>query len=156
MAKYDDVMNDYDAYIEEQLGLIDLDKLRPYRVLINTGNGKGGPMINAFEKHLPFDIVKLNNIPDATYPFGAPDLGEAYLKQTAEAVRKEDADLGVAFNADMSDVRFFDEKGNVLTAEAVDQILEKGAKAEEAIGKWLVLMAQLSLSEGKTLSELAK
>lgn len=155
MAKYDDVMNDYDAYIEEQLGLIDLDKLRPYRVLVNTGNGKGGPMINAFEKHLPFDLVKLNNIPDASYPFGAPDLGEAYLAQTAEATRREDADLGVAFNADMSDLRFFDETGHVLAEDAVAKILAQGRKAEEAIGKWLVLMAQLSLSDGKKLSELA-
>ena len=56
-----DILEDY---VEHILSYVDVKKLKPFKVVANTGNGAAGPIINALEKHLPFDIVKVNNIPD--------------------------------------------------------------------------------------------
>lgn len=100
-------------YIADILSHIDLDRLKPFRVVANTGNGAAGPVINAIEKKLPFDIVKVNNIPDGNFPNGEPDpLLPENREATAKAILESEADLGAAWNCDFSRCILFDERGN--------------------------------------------
>ena len=50
-----------DEYIEHLLTYVDVKALKPFKIVVNTGNGAAGPIINALEKHLPFDMVKVYN-----------------------------------------------------------------------------------------------
>ena len=56
-----DVMQDY---IKRLLSYVDVKNLKPFKIVINTGNGSAGPIINELEKFLPFEIIKIHNDPD--------------------------------------------------------------------------------------------
>ena len=58
-------------YVEHILSYVDVSKLKPFKVVANTGNGAAGPIINELAKHLPFDIIKVYNEPDGNFPNGA-------------------------------------------------------------------------------------
>ncbi|MFV0636917.1 phosphomannomutase [Mitsuokella sp. WILCCON 0060] len=107
-----DVMDDYIDYL---LSYVDLSALKPFKVVANTGNGSAGPVINAIEKKLPFDIVKIHNIPDGDFPNGVPNpLLPENREATAKIVREEEADLGVAWDGDFDRCFLFDKDGNCI------------------------------------------
>lgn len=143
-SEKEDITEDYIAYL---LAQIDLDKLKPFKVVANTGNGAAGPVINAIEKKLPFDIVKVNNIPDGNFPNGEPDpLLLENREATAKAVLESEADLGVAWNCDFSHCVLFDEHGNCLEYGQLE--------SDSSMLSWLRVMERLSQSSGKMLSTL--
>lgn len=136
-----------EAYIADILSHINLDKLKPFRIVANTVNGAAGPVINAIEKKLPFDIVKVNNIPDGNFPNGGPDpLLPENREATARAVLENEADLGIAWSCDFSHCVLFDEQGQCIEACSMP--------AEGGMLSWLRVMERLSQSKGKTISEL--
>lgn len=107
-----DIMDEYIAHL---LSYINLKELKPYRLVANTGNGAGGPLINAIEKKLPFDIIKVNNIGDGNFPNGVPNpLLVENRAATAKAVIENDADLGIAWDGDVDRCFLFDEKGEFI------------------------------------------
>lgn len=107
-----DILEDY---VEHILSYVDVKKLKPFKVVANTGNGAAGPIINALEKHLPFDIVKVNNIPDGNFPNGVPNpILQENRESTAKVVRETGADVGVAWDGDFDRCFLFDENGGFI------------------------------------------
>ncbi len=107
-----DILEDY---VEHILSYVDVKKLKPFKVVANTGNGAAGPIINALEKHLPFDIVKVNNIPDGNFPNGVPNpILQENRASTAKVVRETGADVGVAWDGDFDRCFLFDENGGFI------------------------------------------
>lgn len=110
--EYIDVLEEYVKHI---LTYIDLKDLKPFKIVANTGNGAAGPIINAMEKYLPFDIVKVYNEPDGNFPNGVPNpILEENREATAKVVRETDADVGIAWDGDFDRCFLFDEKGNFI------------------------------------------
>ena len=107
-----DILHDY---IKRILSYVDVKNLKPFKVVINTGNGSAGPVINELEKFLPFEIVKVHNNTNGFFPNGVPNpfLQDA-RSETSEAVIKNSADCGVAFDGDFDRCFLFDEKGNFI------------------------------------------
>lgn len=104
-----------EEYVEHILSYVDVKKLKPFKVVANTGNGAAGPIINALEKHLPFDIVKVNNIPDGNFPNGVPNpILQENRESTAKVVRETGADVGVAWDGDFDRCFLFDENGGFI------------------------------------------
>lgn len=104
-----------EAYIAHILSYVDVKKLKPYRIVANTGNGAAGPIINELEKHLPFEIVKVHNEPDGTFPNGVPNpLRQENREATIQAVRAAKADVGVAWDGDFDRCFLFDENGGFI------------------------------------------
>jgi len=107
-----DIMPDY---VEHLLTYINFDVLKPLRIVVNPGNGCAGPVIDALEKLLPFEFIKLNHNPDGTFPQGIPNpILLENQEVTAAAVRKHRADLGIAWDGDFDRCFFFDEKGEFI------------------------------------------
>ncbi len=103
------------AYIHHLLGYIDLDALRPLKIVVNAGNGGAGPVIDALERHLPFQFIKIHHEPDGTFPHGIPNpLLPECRDATARAVREHRADLGLAWDGDFDRCFFFDETGRFI------------------------------------------
>lgn len=104
-----------DVYVDHILSYIDLSQLKPFKVVANTGNGAAGPIINALEKKLPFDIVKVCNEPDGNFPNGVPNpILPENREATAKVVRESGADVGVAWDGDFDRCFLFDEKGSFI------------------------------------------
>jgi len=102
-------------YVEHILSYVDVSKLKPFKVVANTGNGAAGPIINELAKHLPFDIIKVYNEPDGNFPNGVPNpILPENREATAKVVREQHADVGVAWDGDFDRCFLFDEKGGFI------------------------------------------
>lgn len=107
-----DVLHDY---IKKILSYVDVKKFKPLKVVINTGNGAAGPIINELEKFLPFEIIKIFNNTNGYFPNGVPNplLKESRVA-TSNAVIEHGANCGIAFDGDFDRCFLFDEQGNFI------------------------------------------
>lgn len=102
-------------YVQHLLGYVDIPKLKPLKVVVNAGNGGAGVVIDAIEKHLPFEFIKVHHEPDGNFPNGIPNpLLEENRPATIEAVKKHKADFGVAWDGDFDRCFLFDEHGGFI------------------------------------------
>jgi len=85
------------------------------KVVVNPGNGAAGPLVAALEPHLPFELIKLHFQPDGSFPNGIPNpLLPENRGATAEAVKQQGADFGVAWDGDFDRCFLFDENGGFI------------------------------------------
>jgi phosphomannomutase len=119
---------------------VDSTKLKPLKIVINSGNGAAGPTVDAInkkfiEKGVQTNFVFVHHEPDPTFPNGIPNpLLKENRSSTANAVIAEKADFGVAFDGDFDRCFFFDHSGDFIPGEYVVGLLaevflnkEKGA-----------------------------
>ena len=119
-----------DEYIKHLLGYVDAERLRPLRIVVNAGNGCAGPVIDMLEEHLPFTFVKINHEPDGDFPSGIPNpLLPENRTATADAVKKEKADLGIAWDGDFDRCFLFDEHGRFIEGYYIVGLLAKAMLA---------------------------
>ncbi len=107
--------HDKSAYIRHLLAQVNLDLLQPMTLVVNSGNGCAGPVIDLLEQHLPFTFIRLNHEPDGTFPNGVPNpLLPEKREATAAAVREHGADLGIAWDGDFDRCFLYDETGRFI------------------------------------------
>jgi len=86
--------------------------LKPFRIVVDAGNGCAGPVIDALEPFLPFEFIKICHEPNGDFPNGIPNpLLPENRHRTAQAVRDTKADLGIAWDGDFDRCFLFDENG---------------------------------------------
>lgn len=118
-----------DLYVEKILSFVDCSKLRPLKIVINSGNGAAGHTLNTINKKLKEKGVKTNFVlvhhePDPTFPNGIPNpLLMENRSSTADAIITENADFGVAFDGDFDRCFFFDHSGDFVPGEYVVGLL---------------------------------
>ena len=107
-----DIMDDY---VEHLLGYVDVEKLKPFRIACNPGNGCAGPVLERLAPRLPFSLVTRFAEPDGSFPNGVPNpLLPENRAATAELVRESGADFGVAWDGDFDRCFLFDERGEFI------------------------------------------
>jgi phosphomannomutase len=107
--------NSLEAYARHLLGYIDLTALKPLKIVVNSGNGGAGPILDRLEKDLPFQLIKIYHQPDPNFPNGVPNpLLPENRQATIDAVQTHGAALGLAWDGDFDRCFFFDEQGNFL------------------------------------------
>jgi phosphomannomutase len=107
-----DVLGDY---IEHMLGYVDLAALKALKLVVNPGNGCAGIATDALEPHLPFELIKMFNEPDGTFPNGIPNpMLLENQEVTSKAVLEHGADMGIAWDGDFDRCFLFDEKGTFI------------------------------------------
>ncbi len=125
------------AYVARVMSFVDVGALRPLRVVVNSGNGAAGPSFDALAAALeaagaPLEFVQLHHAPDGRFPNGIPNpLLPENQPVTAEAVRAQGADLGVAWDGDFDRCFLFDETGAFVAGEYVVGLLAKVFLAKE-------------------------
>lgn len=108
------------AYIDHLLSYIDTANLKPLKLVINSGNGAAGPVIDALEArfqalNLPVTFIKVHNTPDGNFPNGIPNpLLPECRDDTRDAVIEHGADMGIAFDGDFDRCFLFDEHGQFI------------------------------------------
>ena len=102
------------------------EKIKPFKVVVNAGNGCAGLALNAIENDLPIKMAKVFNEPDSNFPNGVPNpLLPGNRQATFDAVVNNNADLGVAWDGDYDRCFFFDEKGNFIEGYYIVGLLAK-------------------------------
>ena len=104
-----------DSYCQRLLGMIQLDRIQPLKLVVNSGNGCAGPFFDRLAASLPLDVLRLHHKPDGHFPNGVPNpLLPENREVTAQAVRDHGADFGVAWDGDFDRCFFFDHQGRFI------------------------------------------
>jgi len=122
-----------DDYVKHCLSFIDIKTIRSMKIVANANFGMAGVVLKKMLNDLPIEIIPLNFEPDGNFPKGRPDPSLAENREEIEQlVIKEQADLGVAWDADADRCFIFDEKGRAidgyfLTAILAEYFLQKNS-----------------------------
>ncbi len=102
-------------YIEHLLSYVDRAKLKPLKVVVHSGNGGAGLIIDRLEPYLPFHFIKVQHEPDGTFPNGVPNpmLVENHRAPVA-ALRHHGADCAISWDGDYDRCFLFDERGGFI------------------------------------------
>lgn len=92
---------------------VDLKKIKPFKIVIDTANAMGAPYFDQLLKHVPqLEVSKMNWELDGTFPNHEADpFKPENVKSLCERVIAEKADLGIATDGDEDRIFFIDEKG---------------------------------------------
>jgi phosphomannomutase len=119
------------AYVERVLSFIDVESVKPLRVVIDAANGMAGAMLPPVLERLPIDARTYFFEPDGSFPNHEPNpLLPENREFIVSATLEESADLGVAFDGDADRCFFVDDTGefvpgDFVTALLAESILEK-------------------------------
>ncbi|MCG6349102.1 phosphomannomutase CpsG [Vibrio fluvialis] len=128
-------------YVDHLMSYITPENIKPMKLVINSGNGAAGHVIDELEKrfvelNIPLEIIKVHHEEDGNFPNGIPNpLLPECRADTANAVREHKADMGIAFDGDFDRCFLFDENGDFIEGYYIVGLLaeaflqkEQGAK----------------------------
>lgn len=104
-------------YLERLLHSFD-SSLPPLKIAWDAGNGAAGEILEKLVSHLPGEHIVINSEIDGTFPAHHPDPSvPENLEQIAEIVKKEQCDLGLAFDGDADRVGAVDNLGRMISGD---------------------------------------
>jgi phosphomannomutase len=117
----------WDEYLEMIFSFIDIEKIKPMKVVVDAGNGMAGTMIPKIVERLPqLELVPLFFEPDGTFPNRNPNpLGEGAYQKLSDKIKEVKADIGFIYDADADRVFIVDENGKFLLGDQTLMILSK-------------------------------
>lgn len=149
VLRKNDVWKDY---INHAFSLIDAIELKPFKVVIDTGNGMMGKLIPMITKILPIDIIHINSELDGNFPNHPSNvLEKGATDQISKKILEEKADFGFIFDGDGDRVYLMDEKGRRVLSDVAFLPLAKYFLDKEK-GETFVLQVVAS----KSIDELIK
>lgn len=99
-------------------------KKRKLKVVIDAGNGMAGFTAPAVMKHLNIDLIPMYFELDGNFPnHEANPIESANLKDLQKKVKKEKADIGLAFDGDADRCFLIDEKGDLVNPSALTALI---------------------------------
>jgi len=120
-----------DAYADHVRSFVDVDALRPLRVVADTANGMGGLVAPKVFEGLPFEVEMLFPELDGNFPNHPADpIQPDNLVDLQRVVLDTGADIGLAFDGDADRVFLVDEhaepvSGSLTTALVAASLLDK-------------------------------
>ena len=135
-----------DDFLKTAISYIDISILKPLKIVANGNFGVDVMLLNkaVADYKLPITIIPLNDQPDGTFPKGPPNpLLPENRKEFLDLILKEQANLGVSWDADGDRCFFADEKGNFIegyftTAVLAQEILKKYPNSKVIIDPRLI------------------
>ena len=120
------------GYVERVLSFVDLEAIRPHRVVIDAANGMAGAMLPPVLQRLPIEAVRCYFDPDGSFPNHEPnpllpENREFIVRKTLE----EGADFGVAFDGDADRCFFVDDTGEFVPGDFATALLAEGVLEKE-------------------------
>jgi phosphomannomutase len=125
------------AYVDHLMSYLTPDNIQPMRLVVNSGNGVAGHVIDEIEKRfynqdIPVEFIKIHHKPDGSFPHGIPNpLLPECRSDTANAVKAHKADIGIAWDGDFDRCFLFDENGNFIEGYYIVGLLAKAFLQKE-------------------------
>lgn len=115
-VRQEDVVPEYQAAIMERIRL----GPRHLAAVVDCGNGAAGPVNVPVLERLGVEVTPLYAEPDGRYPHHHPDPVEPEnLRDLIATVKRQGADLGLAFDGDGDRLGAVDERGRILWGDAL-------------------------------------
>jgi len=124
-----------------------IDKIKPFKVVVDAGNGMGGILVNKTFGGSALEIVPMYFEPDGSFPnHEANPIKDENTKELRKRVVEEKADLGIALDGDGDRCFFVNENGQIslgyyLVALIVEGMLKKYPNSKiiyENRNKWAI------------------
>jgi phosphomannomutase len=132
------LLEDKSKYISHLLNYVKGEELKPFKIVVNSGNGCSGAIIDLLEEHLPFEFVKVYHEADGSFPNGVPNpLLPEKREETGRVVRESGADFGVAWDGDFDRCFLWDENGRYIEGYYIVGLLALELLAKEPGAKIL-------------------
>ncbi|QPI41852.1 MULTISPECIES: phosphomannomutase CpsG [Pectobacterium] len=109
-----------DDYVQHLMTYVEPANFKPLKLVINSGNGAAGHVIDALEArfnqlNIPVTFIKVHHQPDGSFPNGIPNpLLPECRKDTSDAVIAHSADMGIAFDGDFDRCFLFNHLGEFI------------------------------------------
>jgi phosphomannomutase len=120
------------SFVAKVVSFVDVDAIRPLRVVVDAANGMAGVMLPPVLERLPqLDVVRCYFEPDGSFPNHEPN---PLLPENREfivaKVSEEKADLGVAYDGDADRCFFIDDSGAFVPGDFVTALLAEAVLAK--------------------------
>src|ERR671912_2927834 len=139
-------------YANHCLTFINIEGVRPLKIVVDAGNGMAGKMLPPIFERLPFDYVSMYFELDGSFPNHPPNpIEPENMEELQERVKSEGADFGVAFDGDADRCFIVDEKGITISGDLLATLVAKNVLEKEP-GATIVYSAVCS----KALPELVR
>jgi len=109
-ARQKDISEDYENYLFKRIKI-----KRKIKVVVDAGNGVGGHFALPLLRRYGCEIIPINCEPDGNFPNHFPDpTVEGNLVELIKLVRKNKADLGIAFDGDADRLGIISDRGEII------------------------------------------
>ncbi len=121
----------WDEFRAHALSFIDPAKVKPMKVVVDGGNGMGGPMVGPILEKLPLELEEMYFEPNGEFPDHEPNpLLEENRLMIIDRVRASGADLGIAWDGDADRCFFIDGNGEFCDGDFICALLARAALAK--------------------------
>ncbi len=115
-------------YVDKYVNFLlsNFNATKKLKIIFDCSDGATGPILNKIIEKFPdnIEVVVLNAEPNGDFPSHGPDPSkEDAVKFLKSKILEEEADLGIAFDADGDRAIFLDEKGSLIRPEYVWRLL---------------------------------
>jgi phosphomannomutase len=113
------------GFVDHVLSFVDIDAIRPLRIVADTANGMGGLVVPAVFERLPMvELEMMYGELDGTFPNHPADpLQPANQRDLRARVATASFDVGLAFDGDADRVFMVDEEGEGLSGSTTTALL---------------------------------
>ncbi len=119
------------AFAEHVLSFIDPGKIRPFKIVVDAGNGMAAVTVPMVFKQLPCTLIPMYFELDGRFPnHPANPIEPENIKDLQERVISEKADFGVAFDGDADRMFLIDEYGTPIGGDIVTLLVAKSILAK--------------------------
>ncbi len=102
-------------YVDYLLSSVDMSEIRRLKIVVDAGNGMAGYTAPAIFERLNVELIPIYFELDGTFPnHEANPIDPKNLKDLQKAVKKNKADLGLAFDGDADRCFLVDENGEIV------------------------------------------
>jgi phosphomannomutase/phosphoglucomutase len=126
-----------DDYISRALSELRFGSRRP-KVVVDAGNGAGGPTAVALYNELGLEVIPLYCTFDGNFPHHHPDPTQPEnLRFLIEAVRVTGAEIGIALDGDADRIGAVDATGRILWGDQLMVLLGRAVREEVPDAKFV-------------------
>lgn len=114
------------AFKEAVTRLVDFTKFKPFKIVVDAGNGLGGELFNKIFSNTQLEIIPMYFEPNGSFPNHEPNpMKPENVAELRKRVVEEKADLGLSLDGDGDRCLFIDENGDYTLGYFIVALLAK-------------------------------